>query len=125
MKPVARIFFPVLIAFIGSAAPASGQGFRGTSGGMRGFAGSGQARSTAIPAQVPAQGLSIARSPFVSRVGPGISFHRSHAPFVPIFRRGSIAVFPGPVFGGLAPLPFAPFTSFRTTTEVFIGILGY
>jgi len=71
MKPVARIFFPVLIAFIVSAAPASGQGFRGTSGGMRGFAGSGQARSTAIPAQVPAQGLSIARSPFVSRVGPG------------------------------------------------------
>ena len=112
MKPVARIFFPVLIAFIVSAAPASGQGFRGSSGGMRGFAGSGQARSTAIPAQVPAQGLSIARSPFVSRVGPGISFHRSHAPFIPIFRRGSIAVFPGPVFGGLAPLPFAPFHQF-------------
>jgi precorrin-6B methylase 2 len=112
MKPVARILFPVLIAFIVSAAPASGQGFRGSSGGMRGFAGSGQARSTAIPAQVRAQGLTIARSPFVSRVGPGISFHRSHAPFSPIFRRGSIAVFPGPVFGRFAPVPFAPFHRF-------------
>jgi precorrin-6B methylase 2 len=112
MKPVARILFPVLIAFIVSAAPASGQGFRGSSGGMRGFVGSGQARSVVIPAQVPAQGLSIAPTPGVNRIVPGISFHRSHAPFNPIFRRGSIAVFPGPVFGGFAPVPFAPFHQF-------------
>ena len=111
MKPVAEIFFPVLIALIVSAVPASAQGFRGSAGGMRGFAGSSQSRSAAIAGQVPAPRLSIAPSPFVSRVGPGISF-RSHSPFMPIFRRGSIAVFPGPVFGGLAPVPFAPFHQF-------------
>ena len=112
MKPLAGIFIAVLAALIVSAAPSSGQGLRGSSAGMRGFAGSAQTRSATVPSRVPAQGLSIAPSPFVSRAGPGISFHRSQARFSGIFRRGSIIVFPGPVFGGLAPVRFAPFHQF-------------
>ncbi|MGH7873631.1 MAG: SAM-dependent methyltransferase [Candidatus Binatia bacterium] len=112
MKPLAGIFIAVLAVLIVSAAPSSGQGLRGSSVGMRGFAGPAQTRSATIPSRVPAQGLSIAPSPFVSRAGPGISFHRSQARFSGNFRRGSIVVFPGPVFGGLAPVRFAPFHQF-------------